>query len=66
MVKKQYIQPTLEVVSIACQTSVLLAGSIVGNTLSDDIALGEDPDANLAPELETLDLNLLDLIDVPF
>lgn len=64
--KKTYMEPTLEVVSIARQTGVLLAGSIVGTTLSDDIAVGEDTNTNLAPGLDLPGLNLPGLTGVPF
>lgn len=51
MKKKTYTQPLMETVMLANTMNSLLAASVLGSSLSDDIAIGDNPDENLAPEL---------------
>ena len=51
MKKKAYTQPLMETVMLANTMNSLLAASVLGSSLSDDIAIGDNPDENLAPEL---------------
>lgn len=51
MKKKTYTQPLMETVMLANTMNSLLAASVLGSSLSDDIAIGDNPDENLATEL---------------
>ena len=51
MKKKAYTQPLMETVMLANTMNSLLAASVLGSSLSDDIAIGDNPDENLATEL---------------
>ena len=51
MKKKTYTQPLMETVMLANTMNSLLAASVLGSSLSDDIAIGDNPDENLAPEI---------------
>ena len=51
MKKKEYTQPLMETVMLANTMNSLLAASVLGSSLSDDIAIGDNPDENLATEL---------------
>ena len=51
MKKKEYTQPLMETVMLANTMNSLLAASVLGSSLSDDIAIGDNPDENLASEI---------------
>ena len=51
MKKKTYTQPLMETVMLANTMNSLLAASVLGSSLSDEIAIGDNPDENLASEL---------------
>lgn len=49
--KKTYITPTAACYTLQYATP-LLAGSLIGDAVSDDIAIGDDPADNLVREFE--------------
>lgn len=49
--KKTYIQPETQCYTLD-YTMPLLAGSIIGDVISDDIAIGDDPSDNLVREFD--------------
>lgn len=49
--KKTYITPTAVCYTLQYATP-LLAGSLIGDTVSDDIAIGDDPADNLVREFD--------------
>ena len=51
MMKKTYITPTAVCYTLQYATP-LLAGSLIGDAVSDDIAIGNDPADNLVREFE--------------
>ena len=51
MMKKTYITPTAACYTLQYATP-LLAGSLIGDAVSDDIAIGNDPNENLVREFE--------------
>lgn len=51
MMKKTYITPTAACYTLQYATP-LLAGSLIGDAVSDDIAIGDDPADNLVREFE--------------
>lgn len=51
MMKKTYITPTAACYTLQYATP-LLAGSLIGDAVSDDIAIGDDPNENLVREFE--------------
>lgn len=51
MMKKTYITPTAVCYTLQYATP-LLAGSLIGDAVSDDIAIGNDPNENLVREFE--------------
>ena len=51
MKKKEYTQPLMETVMLANTMNSLLAASVLGSSLTDDIDIGDNPDENLATEL---------------
>ena len=51
MMKKTYITPTAVCYTLQYATP-LLAGSLIGDTVSDDIAIGDDPADNLVRKFE--------------
>ena len=51
MMKKTYITPTAVCYTLQYATP-LLAGSLIGDAVSDDIAIGDDPNENLVREFE--------------
>lgn len=51
MMKKTYITPTAACYTLQYATP-LLVGSLIGDTVSDDIAIGDDPADNLVREFE--------------
>ena len=51
MKKKEYTQPLMETVMLANTMNSLLAASVLGSSLSDDIAIGDNPEMNLAPKM---------------
>ncbi len=51
MMKKTYITPTAVCYTLQYATP-LLAGSLIGDTVSDDIAIGDDPADNLVREFD--------------
>ena len=51
MMKKTYITPTAACYTLQYATP-LLAGSLIGDAVSDDIAIGDNPADNLVREFE--------------
>lgn len=51
MKKKEYTQPLMETITLANTMNSLMAASVLGSFLSDEIAFGDNPDENLAPEI---------------
>ena len=51
MKKKAYTQPLMETITLANTMNSLMAASVLGSSLSDEIAIGDNPDENLAPEI---------------
>ena len=51
MMKKTYITPTAVCYTLQYATP-LLAGSLIGDAVSDDIAIGDDPADNLVRKFE--------------
>ena len=51
MMKKTYITPTAACYTLQYATP-LLAGSLIGDAVSDDIAIGDNPTDNLVREFE--------------
>ena len=51
MKKKEYTQPLMETITLANTMNSLMAASVLGSSLSDEIAIGDNPDENLAPKI---------------
>ena len=51
MKKKEYMQPVMETIRLTNTMNSLLAASVLGSSLSDEIAIGDNPNENLATEL---------------
>ena len=51
MRKKEYMQPVMETIRLTNTMNSLLAASVLGSSLSDEIAIGDNPNENLATEL---------------
>lgn len=52
MKKKAYTQPLMETITQADTMNSLMAASVLGSSLSDEIAIGDDPSENLSHEFD--------------
>lgn len=51
MKKKEYTQPLMETITLANTMNSLMVASVQGNSLSFEIAIGDNPEMNLAPKM---------------